>query len=48
MAQMGTRILDSGDRFPEMSFSEVQGGSLTLPGDLNGHWSVLLIYRGNW
>ncbi len=48
MARKGNRILDNGDRFPEMSFSEVQGGSLTLRRDLNGHWSVLLIYRGNW
>ncbi len=48
MARMGNRILDSGDRFPETSFSVVQGGALTLPGDLNGRWSVFLVYRGNW
>ena len=40
--------LDLGDQFPEMTLSLVDGNSLTLPGDLNGNWSIFLLYRGHW
>lgn len=37
----------NGDRFPTLTAPIVDGGSLTLPDDLEG-WAVLLFYRGHW
>ena len=48
MAQADTKKLDTGDSFPHLELRLVDGRSFTLPSDLNGHWSVLLIYRGHW
>ena len=48
MPRMSDAILDSGDTFPAITFNKVGGGQLSLPGDLDGHWGVLLLYRGHW
>jgi len=40
--------LKNGDRFPELSIRTVGGGEMTLPGDLEGGYSVILFYRGAW
>lgn len=48
MAREKVAILDSGDLFPSLTFTTVDGNSLTIPGDLAGKWSVVLFYRGDW
>jgi hypothetical protein len=48
MAQIKKRNLDTGDRFPELTLNFVERGSLTLPDEIKGSWTVLLIYRGHW
>ena len=48
MARVGTTILDSGDRFPDLSVSLVSGGTLTLPDTLGPGYGVALFYRGHW
>jgi peroxiredoxin len=40
--------LNNGDRFPDLTFGSVGGGTLSLPGDLAGSFGVVLIYRGSW
>jgi peroxiredoxin len=40
MTYTNNNRLDIGDPFPEMTLSLVDGNFLTLPGDLNGNWSV--------
>lgn len=39
--------IDEGDRFPSLTASAIDGGSLTLPADLDGP-AILLFYRGHW
>lgn len=34
--------------FPDLSLSTVGGGTLSLPGDLFGSYTVVLVYRGSW
>ncbi|MBI3827328.1 MAG: hypothetical protein HY294_15145 [Candidatus Rokubacteria bacterium] len=48
MARAGTNILDSGDRFPQLTFDTVAHGRLTLPEAFGEGWSVFLAYRGHW
>ena len=48
MAHEGTTILDTGDRFPDLSLSLVDGGTLALPGGLGPSFGVALFYRGHW
>jgi vacuolar-type H+-ATPase catalytic subunit A/Vma1 len=48
MAREGTTILDSGDRFPDLTLSLVGGGTLTLPGALGPGYGVALFYRAHW
>lgn len=38
----------TGDLFPALTAARVDGGTMTLPQDLAGHWSVVLFYRGHW
>ncbi len=40
--------LNNGDTFPSLSANLVEGGTLNLPGDLEGSWGVVLFYRGDW
>ena len=40
--------LNTGDVFPELTLDRVGGGSLALPGDLEGNYRVILFYRGHW
>jgi hypothetical protein len=48
MARAGNIVLDTGDYFPEMEFQMVGGPGVTIPRAFIGHWSVFLIYRGQW
>jgi peroxiredoxin len=40
--------LDSGDAFPRIPISPVDGEPLELPGALAGHFGVVLFFRGAW
>ena len=40
--------LDAGATFPNMTLNLSAGGSLTLPGDLEPNYTILLFYRGHW
>jgi len=40
--------LGPGDAFPAMSLNLVGGGSINLPGDLDGRFNIVLFYRGHW
>jgi peroxiredoxin len=41
-------LLSPADTFPPLTLPRVGGGSLTLPDDLEGHYGVVLFYRGSW
>ena len=41
-------LLHPGDRFPALTLALTGGGTLRLPDDLTGHFSVILFYRGSW
>ncbi len=40
--------MHNGQTFPQLDLPTVGGGSISLPGDLAGAFSVVLIYRGAW
>ena len=40
--------LNSGDSFPHLTLNLVGGGSVSLPGGLDGTYKVILFYRGHW
>jgi peroxiredoxin len=40
--------LTIGDLFPTISMEMVDGGTITLPGDLSAKYKVILFYRGHW
>src|SRR5262245_52893665 len=42
------RMLHNGERFPALTISTVGGGRLSLPNDLAGSHSVVLVNRGSW
>ena len=39
--------LDNGDQFPMLDIPVVDGGTISLPGDLAGSFGVVLVYRGS-
>jgi peroxiredoxin len=41
-------MLHNGERFPTLTISTVGGARLSLPDDLVGSFSVVLVYRGSW
>jgi peroxiredoxin len=41
-------LLHPGDLFPALTLALTGGGTLRLPDDLAGHFSVILYYRGAW
>ncbi len=48
MARETGPILDSGDPFAGLTMATTAGGTLTLPADGLGRWTILLVYRGHW
>jgi peroxiredoxin len=40
--------LHPGDPFPALTVALPGGRTLRLPGDLDGHFGVILFYRGSW
>ena len=47
LAQKNER-LDEGDTFPTLTCQTLDDDTLTLPADLAGNWSILILYRGTW
>lgn len=47
MAHIGTR-LDEGDAFPNLTCQTLDDTTLSLPADLAGNWSIVILYRGTW
>ena len=41
-------LLSNGDRFPALAIQAVGGGTISVPDDLAGFYSVVLFYRGAW
>ena len=41
-------LLHPGDKFPGLTVALPAGGSLQLPDALDGHFGVVLFYRGAW
>jgi peroxiredoxin len=41
-------LLHPGDKFPDLTVAQAGGGSLRLPDALDGHFGVVLFYRGAW
>ena len=41
-------LLHPGDKFPALTVALPGGDSLQLPDALNGHYGVVLFYRGSW
>lgn len=41
-------LLSNGDQFPALAIKAVGGGTISLPDDLAGFYSVVLFYRGAW
>jgi hypothetical protein len=48
MTRAGTKILDSGERFPALDMETVAHGRLSLPDAFGDAWGVLLVYRAHW
>lgn len=40
--------LQNGAPFPHLTIDAAGGGTISLPGDLVGSYSVVLLYRGSW
>lgn len=40
--------LDSGDRFPELTLSDLDDEQVTIPDVFSDGWGVVLVYRGHW
>ena len=43
-----SRKLVQGDKLPALTFSLIDGRTLTLPESMSSRYLVLLFYRGNW
>jgi peroxiredoxin len=41
-------LLHPGDKFPDLAVALPAGGGLQLPDALDGHFGVVLFYRGSW
>jgi len=41
-------LLGAGDKFPALALATTAGQTLSLPGDLDQPWTIVLFYRGHW
>ena len=48
MARAGTRILDTGDTFPDLNLTTIDGAEISTRAGLKEEWVALVIYRGVW
>ncbi|HJM43810.1 MAG: hypothetical protein QGG90_12460 [Nitrospinota bacterium] len=46
MARSESKPLDTGDAFPNLSWSLPDGGTINVRGDMGDGWKVVLIFRG--
>ena len=44
---MGEQLIP-GTRFPDLTLNIAGGKTLSLPGDINTTYAVVLFYRGHW
>ena len=47
MAILGKQ-LDQGDNFPDLTWKLLDGSRISIPGDLEERWNVIIILRGHW
>ena len=40
--------LQQGDRLPPITLNLIDGGTLSLPGDMSSRYLAVLFYRGVW
>ncbi len=40
--------LQQGDRFPQLTFNLVGGGTISIPDQAPSRYIALLFYRGHW
>lgn len=40
--------LQQGDRLPQITLNLIDGGTLSLPGDMSSRYLAVLFYRGVW
>jgi hypothetical protein len=40
--------LDAGSTFPEIRLQHLDGRALSLPGDIETDYAVVLFFRGHW
>ncbi len=40
--------LQQGDRLPGLTLNLIDGGTLSLPGDMDSRYLAVLFYRGVW
>ncbi len=43
-----TKMLTSGDQFPDITLTSTEGDSIALPGSLDTPYTIVLYYRGHW
>ncbi len=48
MARLGTKILDTGDTFPDLKLRMLDGSEIQTKTALKNPWNVVLFYRGYW
>jgi peroxiredoxin len=48
MARIGSRLLDKGDPFPNLSLKTIDGSDLQTKDWMRDKWKVILFYRGFW
>jgi peroxiredoxin len=48
MARLGTKILDTGDTFPDLKLRTLDGSEIQTKTGLKNPWNVVLFYRGSW
>ncbi|MFK7914191.1 MAG: hypothetical protein AB8B93_09775 [Pseudomonadales bacterium] len=46
---MNTNVkLGPGDLFPELKLTMISGSEVTIPGDMDSPYTIVLFYRGHW
>lgn len=40
--------LDAGAQFPDLKLNIGESDSISLPGDINTDYAIILFYRGHW
>ena len=48
MARAEGTLLDTGERFPNLSFQTVEHGQVQIDDNFFQGYGVVLIYRGHW